>query len=53
MSLHTWKSRGMPSPDQELIEHTRALFSRAKKASVESLDLVKKGEEYIEKTLTV
>ncbi|MCJ7715745.1 MAG: trimethylamine methyltransferase family protein, partial [Anaerolineales bacterium] len=49
MSLEAWKEKGMPSPEEELNEHARELLSRAQKASEDTMDLIQKGEEYIEK----
>ena len=51
MSLDAWKEQGMPSTEQALVETTKELFSRAQKASEDATDLIKKGEEYIKKSL--
>ena len=39
----------MPTAEKELIQYTQELYSRAILASEESMDIIKKGEEYIEK----
>jgi len=52
MSLNEWKEQGMPSPGEELIEHTREVYSKAQKDSEDAMDLIKKGEEYIERSHT-
>lgn len=52
MSLQFWKEQGMPSPEEELLARASELFARARKASEDSMDLIKKGEEYIEKACT-
>lgn len=49
MSLDAWKGRNMPTAEKELIDYTKDLYSKAKKASGETVDIIKKGEEYIEK----
>lgn len=49
MNLQVWKEKGMPSAEEELIEHTREMYGRAQKDSEDAMDLIKKGEEYIEK----
>ena len=48
LSLDVWNEKGMPSADEELIEHTREIYTRAQKESEDAMDLIKKGEEYIE-----
>jgi len=48
LSLDNWKEQHKPSAEKELIEYTHELYSRAVKASEESIDIRKKGEEYIE-----
>jgi len=48
MNLQVWKEKGMPSAEEELIEYTREIYNRAQKDSEDTMDLIKKGEEYIE-----
>ncbi len=48
LSLDAWKEQHMPSAEKELIQFTQDLYSRAIKASEENVDIIKKGEEYIE-----
>jgi len=48
LSLDAWKEQHMPTAEKELIQHTKDLYSRAREASEESIDIIKKGEEYIE-----
>lgn len=48
LKLNTWKRRKMPTAEQELIQLTRELYSRAVKASEEGAEIIKKGEAYIE-----
>jgi trimethylamine--corrinoid protein Co-methyltransferase len=50
LSLDVWKEQGMPSIEEELNEFTRELYSSAQKASEKAMDLIKKGEEYIERS---
>ncbi len=49
MSLDSWKKQGKPSVEEELIETTKDLYVRAERLSAEAIDLVKKGEGFIEK----
>lgn len=49
MNLETWKAQGMPTAEEALIEATLDLYSRAEKASEDAMDIIKKGEEYIER----
>ena len=49
LSLDAWKEQHMPTAEKELIQYTQELYSRAILASEESMDIIKKGEEYIEK----
>ena len=49
MSLDSWKKQGKPSVEEELIETTKDLYARAERLSAEAIDLVKKGEGFIEK----
>jgi len=48
LSLEAWKQKNMLSAEKELIEHTQDLYSRAMKESEGSMDIIKKGEGYIE-----
>ena len=48
LSLDAWKEQHMPTADKELIQYTQELYSRAILASEENIDIIKKGEEYIE-----
>ncbi len=48
LSLDAWKEQHMPTAEKELIQYTQELYSRAILASEESIDIIKKGEEYIE-----
>ena len=47
MTLDSWQKQGQPKADKLLIEYTGELYERAKKASDENMDLIKKGEDYI------
>jgi len=49
ISLDVWKKQGKPSVEEELIETTKDLYTRSVKLSEEAMDLVKKGEDFIEK----
>ncbi len=49
LSLDSWKKQGKPSVEEELIETTKDLYTRAERLSAEAMDLVKKGEDFIEK----
>ncbi len=51
LSLDAWKKQNMPTAEKELIDYTKDLFSKAKKASEDTTDLIKKGEDYIIKSL--
>ena len=51
LSLDTWKEQNMPTAEEALIETTKDLFSKAKKASEDNIDIIKKGEDYIIKSL--
>lgn len=51
MSLESWKDQGMPTVEEALIETTLELYSRAQLASEAAMDLIKKGEEFISKSL--
>ncbi|MCP4309889.1 MAG: hypothetical protein GY790_01380 [Bacteroidetes bacterium] len=47
LSLDVWKDRGKPTAEQELIDTTKELYSNAQKESLENMDILKKGEEFI------
>ena len=47
LSLEAWKKQQMPSAEDELLETTRDLYAKAVKASEESMDIIKKGEAFI------
>lgn len=49
LNLDTWKKQEMPSVEEELIETTKDLYTRAERLSAQAKDLVKKGEDFIEK----
>jgi trimethylamine--corrinoid protein Co-methyltransferase len=49
LSLNSWRERQMPSAEKELTEYTQILYARAIKDSEESIDLIRKGEEFIKK----
>jgi len=51
MSLDTWKEKEMPTAEKDLINYTLDLYSKAKKASEETIDIIKKGEEFINNRL--
>ena len=48
LSLEAWKEQHMPTAENELIQYTQDLYSKAILASEENADIIKKGEEYIE-----
>ena len=48
LSLDAWKEQHMPTAEKELIQYTQELYSRSISASEENIDIIKKGEEYIE-----
>ena len=48
LSLDAWKEQHMPTAEKELTQYTQELYSRSISASEESIDIIKKGEEYIE-----
>jgi trimethylamine--corrinoid protein Co-methyltransferase len=45
--LEEWKAEKMPTAEKDLIEATYALYDKAKNASEELRDELRKGEEYI------
>lgn len=47
LSLDEWRGQQYPSAEEELIEYTQDLYSRAIKESQDSIDIIKKGEEFI------
>mgnify|MGYP001816163422 CR=1 FL=1 len=47
LSVDEWRGQQNPTAEEELIEYTQDLYSRAIKESQDSLDIIKKGEEYI------
>ena len=47
LSLDEWEGQQNPTAEEELIEYTQDLYSRAIKESQDSIDIIKKGEEYI------
>jgi trimethylamine--corrinoid protein Co-methyltransferase len=49
LSLDAWKEQNMPSAEKDLIEYTKNLYSKAQKKSEANWDILKKGEEFIEK----
>ncbi|MEA3479771.1 MAG: trimethylamine methyltransferase family protein [Bacteroidota bacterium] len=49
LSLEAWKEQQMPTAEKELTAHTLDLYARAIKESEESLDTIKKGEEFIKR----
>lgn len=51
LTLDKWKEQGMPKAEKILIDYTKNLYSQAQKASDENTDMIKKGEDYIVKSL--
>ncbi len=51
LSLDAWKEQNMPTAEKALIDYTKELYSKAKKASEDTIDIIKKGEDYIIKSL--
>ena len=47
LSLDAWREQQMPTAERELIEYTQDIYARAMKESEESIDMIKKGEEFI------
>ncbi len=47
LNLGAWKEQYMPTAEKALIETTKDLFSKAKKGSEDAIDIIKKGEDYI------
>jgi trimethylamine--corrinoid protein Co-methyltransferase len=52
LSLGAWKDQNMPTAEKALIDYTIDLYSKAKKASEDTIDIVNKGEDFINKSLT-
>jgi trimethylamine--corrinoid protein Co-methyltransferase len=52
LSLDSWKELGLPKAEQKLINFTKDIYSRAIKASEENIDMIKKGEDFINAKLT-
>lgn len=52
LSLDEWKEQGMPTAEKALIETTKELYSKAKKASEDNMDIINKGEDFIAASLT-
>jgi len=52
LSLDAWKKQNKPTAEKELIDYTKDLFSRAKKASENAIGIIEKGEDYINKSRT-
>ncbi len=50
LSLDAWRAQNMPTAEKALIENTSELYSRAMIASEEALDIIEKGEAYINKS---
>ncbi len=48
LSLEAWNQKHMPGAEKELIAYTQDLFSRAVRESEKSMDLIRRGEKYIE-----
>ncbi len=51
LSLDAWNEKGSPKAEKLLIDYTKDLYSRAEKASEENIDIIKKGEDYIAKSI--
>lgn len=51
LSLDAWKDQNMPSAEKTLIEDTRELYDSAKKAAENNIDIIKKGGDFIIKSL--
>ncbi len=52
LSLDTWKEQGKPTVEEELIETTKDLYSKAIQASKENMEVIKKGEDFIAASLS-
>ena len=48
MNLDEWQKLKMPGVEDELIRHTQELYSNAIKDSEMHMDIIKRGEEFIE-----
>jgi len=51
LSLDAWKDLNMPTAEKKLIDDTRELFASAKQGSEINIDIIKKGEDFILKSL--
>ena len=51
LSLDAWKDLNMPTAEKKLIDNTRELFASAKQGSEINIDIIKKGEDFILKSL--
>jgi len=47
LGLSSWKEQGKPKVEKLLIDYSKDLYSKAKNASDENIDIIKKGEDYI------
>lgn len=52
LNLDTWKEQDMPSVERELVNYSKDLYYKATKASGENIDIIKKGEEYINRSFS-
>lgn len=50
LNLEAWKQEGMPGAEKILLDYTKELYSKAKKASLQNNDIIRRGEEYIQNT---
>lgn len=53
LDLNSWREQGMPKADKILVDFTEDLFDKAKKLSGENIDIIKKGEDYINNNPTL
>lgn len=49
LNLESWKELGNPEAKKYLIEHTKELYNKAELLVKENLDIIKKGESFINK----
>jgi len=47
LSLDAWKAQNMPTAEKSLIESTKEWYSKATRASEDTMDIIKKGEDYM------
>jgi len=47
LSLESWKAQNMPTAEDELIQASRDLYAKAAKASEDAMDIIYKGEAFI------